>query len=598
MINNQIDTKLMPEKILLGVPVAPGIAIGQVLIYRHDKPEFRHINFDTDRVADEIKRLEVCVNECKSQLKALRKSIEAQAGDTVAQIFFAQAAILDDSIYFDEIKKEIDNNNINAEYATQIVSQRIQKQFEGLDDISLKQKAHDVQDVGNRLIRCLLGSDQGALIKFDIPSILVADDLLPSDVIHLLHENILGVVTDFGGVASHTAILTRALDVPAIVGLRNITRAARGADQIIVNGNSGKAFVNPDESTVQSYRKKQERYQNYKMILSDIEKLPAVTADGHRIALCANLELPQEATAVASHGGEGIGLFRTEFLFLTRKRLPTEDEQVEDYKKVISAVLPYPVTIRTFDLGGDKIFQEMPLPIEANPFMGWRAIRVTLDQEKIMQTQLRAILRAAIHGKVRILIPFISGVQGLRKVKSVLTFVKSALKYEGVNFNSEVPIGVMIELPSSVMMAEELAAEAEFFSIGTNDLTQFTLAVDRGNETVRKYFQPLHPAMIKMYDQTIKAAKNAGIEVGMCGELAANPLATMLLVGLGLDELSVSPAAIPEVKKLIRSMTLTEALEFAEQASEFDTAAGLIHFCIDKMKRRFADLPIWFNGES
>jgi len=587
----------MPEQILNGVPVAPGIAIGEVFIYRHDKPQFRKINLEPNQIATEIERLKFCVRDSKRQLRSLRKGIEDQAGEAVALIFEAQSAILGDSMYIDEIKNEISNEKINAEYATQKVTLRIQEQFEHVNAISVKQKAKDIQDVGNRLIRCLLGSDRGALEKFDNPTILVADDLLPSDVIHLLRENILAVVTDFGGVASHTAILTRALYVPAIVGLRRVTRVAENADKIIVNGNSGKVFVNPDESTLRSYLNKQERYQNYQSSLSGIEKLPAETVDGHRVTLSANLELPQEATTVSSHGGEGIGLFRTEFLFLTRKRVPTEDEQVEDYKKVINAASPHRVTIRTFDLGGDKIFTEIPLPVEANPFMGWRAIRVTLDQKKIMITQLRAIMRAAVNGNVRILAPFISGLHGLRQVRALIKEVEIELENEGIDFVANIPIGVMIELPSAVMMADGLAKEADFFSIGTNDLTQFTLAVDRGNEAVRKFFQPLHPAMIKMYDATIKAGKKAGIEVGMCGELAANPMATMLLVGLGLGEMSVSPVAIPEIKKLIRSMTLSEAEQFAIQAKKYDTAEGLIDFCLDKIKRRFADLPIWFNGD-
>jgi len=587
----------MSELILNGVPAAPGIAIGQVFIYRHDKPQFRRFTVQPDRIKAELKRFAASVREAKRQLNTLRQGIEAQAGDTVAQIFDAQAAFLDDAMYIDEVIAGINNERINAEHAVQKTSLFIQQQFEKLDDLTLKQKAKDVQDVGNRLIRCLLGTDQGALEKFDTPSILIADDLLPSDVIHLMQENVLAVVTDYGGAASHTAILSRALNVPAIVGLGKVTTSVRNEDNIIVNGNSGKVFVNPSMETLGVYRKKQKRYRNYEVSLAGIEKLPAETVDGHRIHLRANLELPQEAAAINSHGGEGVGLFRTEFLFLTRKALPTEDEQIDDYKKVITAVAPHAVTIRTFDLGGDKIFTEMPLPVEANPFMGWRAIRVTLDQKIIMQTQLAAILRAAIYGEVRILIPFISGLDGLRRVKTLIEEVSSALKHKGLDHVADIPVGVMIELPSSVIMAEELSVEADFFSLGTNDLTQFTLAVDRGNEVVRKFFQPLHPAMIKMYDLTIKAAKSAGIEVGMCGELAANPLATMLLIGLGLDELSVSPVAIPEIKKLIRSMTFTEAKEFAGQVKEFVTAKEVTEFCFDRMKRRFADLPIWFNED-
>jgi len=435
----------------------------------------------------------------------------------------------------------------------------------------------------------------GPSLPIEKPSVLVADDLLPSDVVHLMRENVQAVATDLGAAASHTAILTKSLEVPAVVGLRDLSQLVATGDRIILNGNSGKVILNPTTETERNYRAKLDRYVEYIESLKDYVQLPAQTRDDHQIALRANIELPQEIRAVVERGGDGVGLFRSEYLLLARRRVPTEAEQYEDYKQVIEAAYPHIVTIRTFDIGGDKMFPELPIPAEANPFMGWRAIRVGLDHPELLRTQLRAILRAAVHGKARIMVPFVSGLHEIRQVKVHLTAVKAELAAGRQPYNPNVEFGVMIELPSAVMMSDKLALEVDFFSIGTNDLTQFTLAVDRGNERVSDRFQPLHPAVLRMVRQTIEAGHNGGIEVAMCGELAANPTATMLLVGMGLDELSVSPIALPEIKKLIHSLTFEEAKAMAAIALTFDTASELREFCQETMKHRFAELPIWFS---
>jgi len=587
----------MSEQVLTGIPTAPGIAIGEVFLFRHDEPTFREFCVLQDARDKEIARFEEAVEDTRRQIIALHDRLAGQTTNAIAEIFEVQAAFLDDEMYTGEIRRLIIEKGVNAEAAVQKTTDKLHETLAALEVEQFRQRTRDIQDVGQRIIRNLLGAVHGALEPLERSAILVADDLLPSDVIHLLDEHIQAVATDLGGATSHTAILTRSLEVPAVVGLRNLSRLVKKGDRIIVNGNSGKVIIRPSTSTNQSYQVKRASYEAYIAGLKNIEHLPAETLDGRHIALRANLELPQEVRSVVSHGGEGVGLFRSEYLFLARKRLPSEEDQLADYRRVIEAVSPHPVTIRTFDLGGDKVFPDMPHPVEANPFMGWRAVRVSLDQPKLLHIQLRAIMRAGTAGPIKIMFPFVSGVLELKQVKKHIAKVKDQLQSDGIEFNPDIEIGVMIELPSAVMMADRMAHEVDFFSIGTNDLTQFTLAVDRGNEMVSQHYRPLHPAMMRMIRMTVRAGHAAGIEVAMCGELAASPLATMLLIGLGLDELSVSPVAIPEVKKLIRSMKYSEAVVFAEHAMNFDTEPELYDFCRDEMKRRFADLPIWFNDE-
>lgn len=588
----------MAEKILTGVPSAPGIAIGDVFIYRHDTLNFREFNVPEEKRSREIKRLNEAIESARSQLLRLKNRLTGQIGETVAQIFEAQAVFLDDEMYVGEIKQQISHDGVNAESAVHKTTEVMREALAGLDGEQFQQHQNDIKDVGQRIIRNLLGVVHGATKRLKQPSILVADDLLPSDIVRLINDQVLAVATDLGGATSHTAILARSLHVPAVVGLKNVSQSVQQGDVIIVNGNSGKVILQPSKATIKTYTQKRIRYEKYISSLSGIEKLPAITLDGRRIFLRGNLELPQEAKSIQSQGGEGVGLFRSEYLFLAKKRLPDEAYQLEEYKTVIETVAPNPVTIRTFDLGGDKVFPDFPHPVEANPFMGWRALRVSLDQTEMLHTQLRAIFRAALSGPIKVMFPFITGLCEIRKVKEHIELVREQLTKENIPFDPDVEIGVMIELPSAVILADKIAKEVDFFSIGTNDLTQFTLAVDRGNELVRSYYQTLHPALLRMIRTTVRAGHDANIEVAICGEFAANPLATMLLVGLDLDEFSVSSTALPEIKKIIRSLNYSEAKEFAAKALELDTTQDLNDFCVKEMRHRFADLPIWFNGDS
>ncbi len=589
----------MSEKILIGIPTSPGIAIGDAFLFRHDEPEFREFCVLPEGRDDEIARLEAAVQASRRQLVVLKEYMSHQAGEKVAQIFEVQAALLDDEMLIDEVRHLIRIDGTNAEAAVQRTTDALKRSFTSIEEESIRQQAQDIHDVGRRIIQNLLGDAQGAFKPITERMILVADNLLPSDAAHLLEDHIHAVATDQGGAASHTAILTRALEVPAVVGLKHLTTLVETDDKIIVNGNSGKVIIRPTKKTLEAYVVKRRRYEDYIRSLTEVERLPAETTDGKRVALRANLELPQEVRSVLARHAEGVGLFRTEYLFLAHSRLPDEEDQYREYRHVIEALAPHPVSIRTFDLGGDKVFPDMPHPTEANPFMGWRAIRVSLDQPKLLHTQLRAILRAAMGYSAKIIFPLISGVGEVRLIKEHLAEVKQELFIEGQGFNSDVKIGLMIELPSAVVMADKLAKEVDFFTIGTNDLTQFTLAVDRGNERVQRYYRPLHPAMLRFIKMTIDAGHTAGIPVAMCGELAASPLATMLLVGLGIDELSASPVALPQVKKIIRSLSAAEARTFAAEALSRDTEEELTEFIVTATKRRFAELPIWFtdNGE-
>ena len=588
----------LSEKILTGVPSATGIAIGEVFIYRHDTPNFREFTVPEEERPAEITRLEEAIKDTRSQLLNLKSRLAGQTGETVAAIFEAQSIFLDDEMYTGEIKQQISQDGINAESAVYKITEMMKEALAGLEGEQFQQPQNDIKDVGQRIIRNLLGVVRGASERLKGPSILVADDLLPSDIVRLINDQVLAVATDLGGATSHTAILARSLHVPAVVGLKDVSRSVKQGEKVIVNGNSGKVILRPDDATIKHYTKKRIRYEEYILSLSDIEKLPAETLDGKRIHLRGNLELPQEAQSIKSQGGEGVGLFRSEYLFLAKKRLPDEAFQIEEYTRVIKSVAPNPVTIRTFDLGGDKVFPDIPHPVEANPFMGWRALRVSLDQTEMLVTQLRAIFRAALTGPTKVMFPFINGLCEIRKVREQIDIVKEQLTKEKVPFNPDVKIGVMIELPSAVILADKLAKEVDFFSIGTNDLTQFTLAVDRGNELVRSYYQPIHPAILRMIQTTVTAGHKENIDVAICGEMAANPAATMLLVGLDIDELSVNSMALPEVKKIIRSIKYSEAKEYAARALELDTVQELKKFCLDEMKHRFADLPIWFNGDS
>jgi len=432
--------------------------------------------------------------------------------------------------------------------------------------------------VGNRVIKNLLGKEEKNLASLSKEVIVVAYDLSPSETAQMHREKVIGFVTDVGGKTSHTAIMARSLEIPAVVGLQNVTQNIKDGDTIIIDGTAGLVIVEPTEKELRAYRKKKEEIILQDKELAKIRELPAETRDGHQIELVANIEFPEEIPSAIEHGAQGIGLYRTEFFYLNRTDLPSEEEHFQAYRRVAERFAPQAVIIRTLDLGGDKFISHLAVPKEMNPFMGWRAIRFCLERLDIFKVQLRAILRASRYGKIKVMFPMISGVEELRRAKEVMEEVKDNLKKDEVPFDEEIKIGVMIETPSAAITADILAKEADFFSIGTNDLIQYALAVDRINERIAYLYNPGHPAIIRLIKQTVDAAHQRKIPVGMCGEMAGEPYFAPLLLAMGLDELSMSPVVIPEVKKVIRSITFKEGKKLLEDALKLSTGEEVASF--------------------
>ncbi len=580
---------------LRGQPVAPGIALGPVHLLRRTTRKISREIIDNSLIDSEIKRLGLAIDRARIDIETQRSRAMSSLGEIVARIFDAHLMILDDDVTMEQVRELIREDRFVAEYGLWRIFDQIARQFDSLKDPMFRDRAQDVRDVCSRLLDHLCGSPEEQPLQVDVPSILVADELSPSDVLRIDPTRIIGVVTDIGGSTSHTAILTRVLGVPSVVGLRDITKKAKPSDLIAVNGNSGKIFLRPDDDQIVKYKAKQTQHKEFILSLKDIDDKPAETIDGHRVELAGNIELSSEAERISSYGGEGVGLFRTEYLFLSGGGIPSEDEQTKEYTRVAIALKGKPVVIRTFDLGGDKAFPGAGIPPEANPFLGWRAIRFGLDRPETLEGQLRAILRASVHGNIKVMFPMIGNLDELLQAKELLKSAKAELRNQEIPFNEEIEVGMMVEVPSAAIMAREFAKHVDFLSIGTNDLTQFVLAVDRGNAMVADLHSPYHPAVLHLIKQTVDAGHEAGIWVGLCGEFAGDPAATLLLLGLGLDEFSTSPPMIPEIKKLIRSASLEESKEFAKNALRAKTATEVRNTLLQGMRRKFSDLPIWFG---
>ncbi len=582
---------------VVGVPGSPGIAIGPVYLFTKDHLKVELRRFKEKDVVKEIERFNGALEKTRQGIERTRARAVKQTGDIVARIFDSHLLILDDVMLVDETLERIEKERICADYCVNDFMQRMYRSLKAQKGEYFSQRADDVLDVARRLIYNLQGIKDEYLIGLRKAAVIVAAELSPSDIIHLDKRYVLGIATNLGGATSHTAILTRSLGVPAVTGLKIVTELACDGQDIIINGNSGKVLLSPTAAHLEDYRKKRKRYNAFTTRLKKLRGLPTETIDGRRVHLCANIELPAEVAAVKNQGGEGIGLFRTEYLFLTSGSLPSEEQQAKEYRQLADALHPKPVVIRTFDLGGDKVLPGMEIPKENNPFLGWRAIRVSLDLEDMLRAQFSAILKASHDREVRILLPLVSNTDEVRKARKILKSVMDDLEAKGVPFNPDIKLGVMIEVPSAALIADDLALYSDFFSIGTNDLVQYTLAVDRGNENVANLYTPYHPAVLQLIKMTVEAAKKANIPVSICGELAGDPLATALLVGLELDELSVSPVVLPEIKKIIRSSNFEKTKKIAEQAFTYKSAREVERYLLRTMKKLFADLPVWFNQD-
>lgn len=555
-------------KTLKGIPASPKIAIGRVFVYDGEvKVERRKIS--KAEVEKEINRFEDAVRKSKGQLARLEEKTTREIGEKEAKIFQAHMLMLEDPALLKEIRKNIGSGE-NAEAAVQEAIKSFVSMFESMKEEYFRERAIDVQDVGERIIRNLTGRSLGTLADLRKKVVLVAETLTPSDTANMNKEYVLGFATDRGGLTSHVAIISREYGIPAVVGLGNITESVKPGDLIIVDGSDGVVVINPDEATLRKYEAERARIERRQIELKKIVKLPAVTLDGHKVELAANIGGPKEVGFALSQGAESVGLFRTEFLYRGRSSLPTEEDQFKAYKAVAEKMEEKSVIIRTLDIGGDKPPPYLEMPKELNPFLGWRAIRISLDRPDIFKTQLRAILRASVYGNLKIMYPMISGVKEVRAANEFLEESKRELGSRNIPFG-DVEVGIMIEVPSVAIVADSLAREVNFFSIGTNDLTQYTLAVDRTNERVSHLFDTFHPALFRLIKTVIDASHAAGIWTGLCGEFAGDPLATPILLGLGLDELSMNAASLPEVKKVVRSIKYSEAKEMAEKALKLST---------------------------
>ncbi len=550
-----------------GIPASPGIAVGKAFLLKEEKITVHRRPLSKDQVKGEITRLQQAMQATRKDIQSNKEKIIRKLGKKHGRLIEAYLLILEDPLLTEDVVALIVKEKVNAEWALQYSIEKIAKVFESLENEYLRERRQDLIDIGDRILRKLQveSTEKVSLTKLTGDTIVVAHNLTPTDTLGMREEKVIAFTTDIGGRTSHTAIVAQSLEIPAVVGLKEITAHIKTGDTLIVDGNEGLVIVNPDPLTIENYRREQQIFISQQRELEKLRDLPAQTQDRYRFVLAANIEVPEEIKSVLMHGAEGIGLYRTEYLYLNREDLPTEEEHFQNYKTVAQKMLPYSVIIRTVDLGGDKFKDYLGLGPEANPFLGLRAIRLCLKYPELFKIQLRAILRASVYGKLKIMYPMISGVEELRAANGILSEIKDELKKKGQTFDEKIEVGVMIELPSAAITADVLAKEASFLSIGTNDLIQYTLAVDRINENVASLYDPLHPAILRLIKNIIDAGHAVGKWVGMCGEMAGSPEFTSILIGMGLDEFSVAAIAIPKVKDTIRSLRLSEAKELVKE---------------------------------
>lgn len=573
-----------------GVGVAPGIARGTAFVLRHDDLEPPKVRITEADIPAEIARFEAALIQTRAQILEMQQRIAEAIGAKDAGIFDAHLLVVEDRTLIDEVLRTLKRDLWNIEYVFQQVANRYSKTLSEIDDPYLRERALDINDVTRRVIHNLMGKSGRSLAEIDTPHILVAHNLTPSDTAQLNRNLVLGFATDMGSRTSHTAIMARSLNIPSVVALHDVSEHIETGDHVLIDGYSGYLIVNPTDQTLWEYGELEVMKTAVEEKLTELRETPSTTVDGRHITLSANIELPEDVEAVKRSGAEGIGLYRTEFFYINRDELPDEESQYQVYRKVAEQVAPHPVIIRTLDLGGDKFMSSLQLPEELNPFLGWRAIRFCLERPDVFKTQLRAILRASEVGNIRLMYPMISGVDELKRANAMLEECRQELRAEGKPFNEEMEVGAMIEVPSAALVADLLAREVDFFSIGTNDLIQYTIAVDRVNERIAHLYEPTHPAIIRLIKSVVNAAHAHNLWVGVCGEMAGEIALTPLLVGLGVDELSTGAALVPRVKRAVQSLDISVCLQLVDEIKNLESAAEILEKCEAVAKTHYPEL--------
>src|SRR6266571_2087309 len=575
------------ERIFRGIPVSPGVCRGRVLVFGKPADDLvpeRHV--PESELPEQVQRLEQALVETRRKILEVQRQVNQGVGAKDAGIFDAHLLVLEDPTLIDAVNRVIAEEKVTAEFAFQKVADQYAKTLSAIDDEYLRERAADMRDVATRVLNHLMGRDEAIdLGHLKEPCIIISHDLTPTRTALLDKKMVLGFATDIGSRTSHTAIMARSMRIPAVVGLQKASRELRSGEHVLLDGYNGQIITNPTDQTLFEYGQLVRRRVTLEEKLREVREQPAVTLDGAGVVLSANVEQPSDTEGVLASGAAGVGLFRTEYLFINRETLPTEAEQYEAYRQVAEALKPQPVIIRTLDLGGDKFLAHLHVPAEMNPFLGWRAIRFCLQERDVFREQLRAILRDRAEVNVKMMYPIISGLDELNQANSLVAEYKAELRQEAIPFDEGMEIGAMIETPSAVIVADSLAKRLKFFSIGTNDLIQYSLAVDRLNEKIAHLYEPTHPAIVRLIKATVDAAHNPNLTVSVCGEMASDPVFAPLLLGLGVDELSAAPSLVPPVKLVIRRLKLNEAKELAGFALQCESASQILGQCQDLARR-------------
>jgi phosphotransferase system enzyme I (PtsI) len=572
---------------LEGIPVSSGVAIGETLVIDHEGFRIPRHKVVRDVVQDELQRLDTAIAAVSADIERNRDSISSQLGERIGAIFSAHLQMLKDPQLYSKLQGLVRDKHFTPEYAVSFTLRRYAKVFEDSENAYLRERAHDIYDLERSLLRSLLGHRREELAHLTSPVVVLAHNLTPSETANMNPEFVKGFVTEIGGASGHTAIVAKGLEIPAVVGTGKFLTDVSGGDTVIVDGDHGLVIIRPNRETIEHYQQEVERRKTMLARLESLRDLPAETKDGVRIRLMANIEFPREADSCVGRGADGIGLYRTEFLYLESETAPTEEDHFQAYAKVIHSMKGLPVVIRTLDLGADKIGGTVEPDEAKNPFLGLRSIRLALRNPELFMLQLRAILRASALGDVRVMFPLVTTLGELRQAKQVLAEAMARLRQEGLDFNAEIPVGMMVESPAAAVLADKFVDEIDFISIGTNDLIQYALAVDRTNTTVADLYQATDPAVLRLIDMSLQAARRGGIQASLCGQMSAEPVYVPLLLGLGLRELSVPSSIVPELKHVCRNVTIAQCEQIAHRAMSLDGAVEVDAY----LREEFEKLP-------